>query len=85
MQFGWPGIAKEAVPGIRSEGRDTGEAGVDVAELHCANDPGEVAAKTSAGWRKLSASGFTVRTRKIAARVSGASTGLCKRKPGPIR
>ena len=39
MQFGRPGIAEEPVPGIGSESRDTGEAGVDVAELHRANDP----------------------------------------------
>ena len=74
MQFGGPGIAEEPVPGIGSEGRDTSERGVDVAELDRANQAGEVAAKRAQGG-VLSASGFTVTTRKIAARVSCASTG----------
>ena len=50
MQFGGPGIAEEPVPGIRSEGRDTRKSGLDVAELHRANQPSEVTTKrTHAG------------------------------------
>ena len=49
MQFGGPGIAEEPVPGIRSESRDTSERGIDVAELHRANDSGKVAAKRAHG------------------------------------
>ena len=49
MQFSRPGLAEEPVPGIGSEGRDTREAGVDVAELDRANQAGEVAAKRAQG------------------------------------
>ena len=49
MQFGGPRIAEEPVPGIRSEGSDTSESGVDVAEFHRANQPGEVAAERAHG------------------------------------
>ncbi len=56
MQFRRPGLAEEPVPGIRSESRDTSEAGIDVAKLHRANQPGEVAAKRAHG-------GITLRLR----------------------
>src|ERR1700677_4017813 len=49
MQFSRAGLAEELVPGIGSEARDTREAGVDVAELDGANQPGEVAAKRAQG------------------------------------
>jgi hypothetical protein len=49
MQFNRPGLAEELVPGIGSEARDAREAGVDVAELDGANQPGEVTGKRAQG------------------------------------
>src|ERR1700753_3759591 len=45
MQFRRSWIAKELVPGVRSEGRDAGESSINVAELYRANQPGKVAAE----------------------------------------
>ena len=45
MKFGGTRRSEELIPGIRTESGDAGEAGLYVAKLHRANQPGEIRAK----------------------------------------
>ena len=45
MKLGGTGRPEKLVPGIRPESGDAGKAGLYVAKLHCANQPGETRAK----------------------------------------
>ncbi len=57
MKFGRTRIAKEPVPHIGTESRDTGQSGLDVAELDRTNQSGEVATEGAEGcitlWLRL--------------------------------
>ena len=74
VEFGGPRRSKEAVPRVGPKAHDAGEAGFQVPKIHRAQQRGEVSAERPQGCSMVRP-GFTVTTRKIAARVSGAATG----------
>ena len=73
MQFGWPRRAEELVPGIGPDPHDAGKPGFKVAKLHGAKYSGR-SAQNERMMPRVPEPGFSVTTRKIAARVSGATT-----------
>ena len=69
MQLRRPRRAEQPVPGVRADAHDAGEISLEVAEADGA-DNAERSAQNDRTAARLAAPGFTVATRKIAARVS---------------
>ncbi len=78
MKLGRAWRSEELVPGIGPESGDARKAGLYVAKLHRANQPGETRAKVAQARCKRLRPGRMHSTRKIADRVSGPTT-VCGR------